>query len=75
MDARIFEKPSKPCFVGVHWIALAECSQMSIHVPGCQSFFRIFASFCDGKISHQQAQGLETQNVFNLSVLRAAKTA
>ena len=36
-------KPSKPCHVGVHWIALVEFSQMSTHVPGSQTFFRYFA--------------------------------
>ena len=35
-------KHSKPCHVGIHWIALAECSQMSTHVPGFQSFSRFF---------------------------------
>ena len=29
-----FWKPSKPCHVGIHWIALAEYSQMSAHGPG-----------------------------------------
>ena len=33
-----FWKPSEPCHVGVHWIALAEYSQMSTHLPGFQSF-------------------------------------
>ena len=37
-----FEKPSKPCPVGIHWIAIAEYSQMSTHKPGFQSFFRFF---------------------------------
>ena len=32
-------KPSKPCRVGIHWVALAEYFQMSTHVPGLQSFF------------------------------------
>ena len=41
-----FLKPSKPCHVGIHCIALAEYSQMSTHVPGFQPFLRIFASFC-----------------------------
>ena len=52
-----FRKPSKPCHVGIHWIALAEYSQMSTHVPGFQSFFRFFASFCIGQISHHQHKG------------------
>ena len=34
-----FRNPSKPCHVGTHWIALAEHSQMSTHLPGFQSFF------------------------------------
>ena len=29
-----FRKLSKPCHVGIHWIALAEYSQMSTHTPG-----------------------------------------
>ena len=48
-----FGKPFKPCRVGIHWLAIAECSQMSTHVPGFQSFFRFFASFCIGQICHQ----------------------
>ena len=47
-------KPSKPCHVGIHWKALTERSQMSIHVPGFQPFFEFFASSHIGKISHQQ---------------------
>ena len=31
-------KDSKPCHVGIHWIALAEYSGMSTHVLGFQSF-------------------------------------
>ena len=52
-----FWKPSKPCHVGIHWIALTEYSQMSTHMPGFQSFLRFFASFCTGQISHQQYKG------------------
>ena len=52
-----FRKPSKPCHVGIHLKALAEYSQMSTHLPGFQSFLRFFASFCFGKISHQQHKG------------------
>ena len=37
-----FRKPSKPCHVGNHWIALTEYSQMNNHMPGFQSFFRDF---------------------------------
>ena len=52
-----FGKLSKPYHVGIHWIALAEHSQMSTHVPGFHSFFSFFASFCIGQISHQQHKG------------------
>ena len=37
-----FLKSSKPCHVGIHWIALAEYSQMRTHVPGFQSFSMVF---------------------------------
>ena len=37
-----FWKPFKPCHVGIHWIALAEYSQMSTHLPGFQLFFVFF---------------------------------
>ena len=30
---------------------------MSTHMPGVQSFFIFFASFCIGKISHKQHKG------------------
>ena len=50
-------KPSKPCHVGTHWIALAEYSQMSTHLPGFHWFFRIFALFCIGQIGLQQHKG------------------
>ena len=45
-------KPSEPCHVGIHWIALIEYSQMSTHVPGFLKKF--FASFCIGQICVQQ---------------------
>ena len=34
-----FWKPSKHCYVGIHWIALTEYSQMSTNMPGFQSLF------------------------------------
>ena len=49
-----FCKPSKPCHVGIHWIALTEYSQMSTHMSGFQWYFSIFVSFCIGKTRHQQ---------------------
>ena len=41
---KAFWKPSKPCHVGIRWIALAEYYQMSTDVTGFQSFssFLIF---------------------------------
>ena len=39
---RFFWTPSKPCHVGIHWIAIAEYSQMSTHMPWFQSFFKGF---------------------------------
>ena len=50
-------KTSKPCHVGTHWKALAEYSQMSTHLAGFRWFFRFFALFCFGRISHQQHKG------------------
>ena len=52
-----FCKPSKPRHVGTHWIVLTEYSYMSTHLPGFQSFFRFFSSFCIRQISHQQHKG------------------
>ena len=52
-----FGKTPKPSHVGIHWIALAEYSQMRTHVQGFQSFFRFYASFGIGEISHQQHKG------------------
>ena len=45
-----FFKLSKPGHVGTHWIALAEYSQMSTHVPGLRLFFRYCVSFHINKI-------------------------
>ena len=52
-----FKKPTKPCHVGIHCIALAEHSQMSTHVPGFQSFLRVFATSCTEIIIRQQHMG------------------
>ena len=57
-------KPSKPCHVGIHWIALTEYCQMRTHVPGFQSFFSFFASFCIGQISHQQHFQIDHSNKY-----------
>ena len=56
-NANIFEKTSKSCHVGIHWIALTGYSQMSTHMPGFQWFFRMFALSCISQISHQQHKG------------------
>ena len=53
-EAKIFENPSKPGHVGIHWTALAVHSQMSTYMPGFQSFFSLFASYYIGQISSQQ---------------------
>ena len=58
-----FWKASKPCHVGIHWMALTEYSQMSTHLPGLWSFFRFFAPFCIGLSSHQQRYGLKVQPI------------
>ena len=59
-----FRKLSKPCHVGIHWIALTEYSQMSTHLPGFQKSFRFFASFCIGQISHQQHKCLWVEGLW-----------
>ena len=59
---KYFRKPLKPCHVGIHWNALTEYFHMSTHLPGFQSFFRFFASFCIGQISHQQHKGYSTSS-------------
>ena len=69
-------KSSKPCHVGIHGKALAECSQMSTHMPGSQSFFRFFASFCIGQIGQQQQKGnpiLLVANLVNIKWWQKAK--
>ena len=38
-------KSSKPSPVDIHWIALAEYSHISAHVPGFQSFSFIFLHY------------------------------
>ena len=53
-DQKDARKPSKHCLVGTHWKALAECFQMSTHLPGFQWFLHHFIL---GQISHQQHKG------------------
>ena len=40
-----FCKTSKPCHVGTQWIALAEHSQMSTHMPGFQSSYSFLHNY------------------------------
>ena len=47
----IFRKPSKHFHVGIHWKALAVCSQMGTHLPGFQSFSVFFNHFVLGKLA------------------------
>ena len=54
---QLFWKPSKPCHVGIHWIALTELSQMSTNLTGFQLFRSFYASFSIGQISYQQQKG------------------
>ena len=54
---KVYGKLFKPCHVVIHWIILVEYAQMSTHVPEFLSYFRFFASFCFGQISHQQHKG------------------
>ena len=51
-DTKIFENHLKPVV-----LVLAEYSQLSTDVPRFQLFFRFFAPFCIGQISHQQHKG------------------
>ena len=40
---KVFQKPSKPCHVGIHWIVLTEYSQMR---NPCARVSVIFPGFC-----------------------------
>ena len=62
---RILKSP-KPCHIDIHWIALAEYSQISTNEPEFQLFFRLFASFCIGQISHQQHKSSITSREYML---------
>ena len=44
-------KSSKPYHVGIHWIALAEFSQISTNVPGFLSFSGFFKHFLMAKLA------------------------
>ena len=51
---RFFKPSNRPHHIGIHWIALAEYSQMSTYVPWFHSFWVFFVSLCIGQISYQQ---------------------
>ena len=42
LERKDFWNISKPCHVGIHWISLAENSQMSTHMSGFQLFFSVY---------------------------------
>ena len=44
-------KPSKTCHVGIHWIDLAEYSQMSTYLPWFQLFFSLLHHFVMAKLA------------------------
>ena len=54
---RLLKTIYKLCYVGIHWIALAELYQMSTNVPGFQSFLTFLNYFIFVQISHQQKRG------------------
>ena len=45
------QKPSKSCHIGIHWIALAEYSQMSTHLPGLSDFSGFLYYFVLAKLA------------------------
>ena len=48
---KYFWKPSKPCHIGIYWIALVEYSRMSTHMPGFQSFSGFLHYFVLAKLA------------------------
>ena len=51
-DDKNLWKQNKPCHIGIHWKALAECYQMSTNAAGFQSYCSQF--FFSSEVSHQQ---------------------
>ena len=60
---KYFWKPSEPCLVGTHWNALAECSHMSTHLPGFQSFSGFSHHFVLSKFAASSIQVKLTINI------------
>ena len=50
-NAKIFEKLSTPCHVGIHWKALSGYFKMSTHVPGFQPFSGFLHHFISPKLA------------------------
>ena len=64
-----FWKTSKPCHVGIHWIALTEYSEMSTHVQGFQSIFSVFFHyFVLAKLASQLCERLKSAGAERLPV-------
>ena len=53
----IFENHKTPVMVFIEMV-FAKYAQMNTHVPGFQSVFSFFASFCIGQIGHQQLEDI-----------------
>ena len=68
LSSKDFWKPSEPCHVGTHWIALTEYFQMGTHLLGFRSFFSFFAyPFCIVKLAcNQQHKGEMVYSQYNM---------
>ena len=56
-DAKVFEKLSKPCHVGIHWLACAEYSQMSTMCQGFSHFKVFLHHFVLAKLATSSIRG------------------
>ena len=61
---KAFRKPSRPCRIGIHWIALARYSQMSTHVPG-------FSVISLGFLHHFGLAKLATSSIWVKELIKA----
>ena len=75
---KAFRQPFKPCHVGIHWIALAECSQVSNMCQGFNHFSVFLHHFVLAKLATSsirvncsipatfalESNGKETRNPF-----------
>ena len=62
-ERKDFLKPSKPCHVGIHWIAFADYSQMGTQVPGFLSFFSFLVHFVLAKLATSSIRVNMAENV------------